>query len=990
MAGSDEQRGAAAASGTLRPGSVDSKAEGPTPVGSSLPIEAGAFSALLQELAAAPYGAEGDWQRELAPGEMVGRFRLLRCIGRGGLGVVHEARDEALHRTVALKAVRTGGRAALRQERLLLEAEAAASLSHPNIVTLFDVGRCDQGPYLVFELLRGESLADRIARGALPPREAAHVAVEVARGLAHAHARGVIHRDLKPLNVFLCADGPVKVLDFGLAHALGHPRPAGGTPAYMAPEQRSGAPEDERADVFALGVILFEMLSGDLPFGADGGQATRRAAPRLAIAESPPLADLVARMLARDPVRRPRDGGEVLAALTAVEQALDPAPGAPSRPVRARRRPRLLLVAAGAAALAAALLWWWPGLVGPPPAVRVALAVADIHNETGEQELDSVSGLLHTALEQSTRIDVLPRTLLLDLLRPDAQEGVVDRIDERLGREAARRSRAQGLLVSRMLRLGDTYVMEVRAVEPASGARRFSFTEQGRGKEGLPGLLERVAERVRLNLGEDPDAVRETSIPLNSVTASLDAWRHYTRGMACFERRSFAGTFDTCLADVHKATAIDPGFALAHLQLSLLHFLQGSPRALQRAALEQALRNPARVPPRDRLRLRGWAAFLEGREVEAKAILREAAEAAPDDKYAWWLAGEIPYHRDEFAEGLPFFRRVHALDPSWLEATQHLVNALGVTGDPEGIRSLARDLDLPEQKPPALTALCYAQLWVEPGRAVATCQRARAAGAGAAADEYLAIALLNQGRRDELAAHLRQMGTGSARPGFAWYMTLWLRGQEGQWPEVERRAAAMGNPDDSWFHSTYAEMIAGSGDRDRTWRAALRILELDRALVSNLAVHLAYLGDLAHAAELAPYLPPASPRVKAYQGVLRWRQGDLDGAVELLRQVAAGAPLSADPAIPPPLYLLGEALADAGRDAEAVEALRRFQAMPMNYPSWYRPRSLYYLARSLDRLGDRAEAREAIGVLLRQWEKASPAQPLLAEARALGTRLGVR
>jgi tetratricopeptide (TPR) repeat protein len=951
-------------------------------------VEPGQLSALLLAIAADPGEPGGDWQRELVPGEQVGRFRLLRRIGRGGFGVVYEARDEALQRSVALKSVRTGGRSALRQERLLLEAEAAARLSHPNIVTLFDVGRCEQGLYLVLELLRGESLADRVARGPLAPLDAVRVAGEVARGVAHAHAHGVIHRDLKPGNVFLCADGPVKVLDFGLAHAFGHPRPAGGTPAYMAPEQRSGAPEDERTDVFALGVILYQMLTGELPFGTDGSRPSRRRARPLEIAQTPALAELAERMLERDPVRRPRDGGEVAAALIGIQHELEGAAPSPSRPVRARRRWRLALASATASlATGVAVHWLWPPAPAPPPpAQRVALA--DVANETGEPELE-LSGLLRTVLEQSTWLDVLPRARLLDALRGRTAEGVA-RIDEGTGMEAARLCGVQALLVTRLLRFGDTYLMEVRAVDPATGERRFSFKEQERGKEGVPGLLDRVGEQVRLRLGEDPAAIRERTMPARAVTTSLGAWRHYASGMACFEERSFAGSFDACLADLRAATAIDPGFALAHLQISLLHFLQGTPRALQKAALEQAQRSPERIPPRDRLRMRGWAAFLDGREVEAKALLRDAAEGAPDDKYAWWLAGDVRYHRDEFAEALPFFRRVHALDPGWLDATQHLVQALGATADLEGIRGLAAELAALGPKPGALAALCYAELWVDPSRAVATCERARAAGAGEIGDQLLAIALLNRGEQDRLAAHLHGMSGRAGPRSFDWYMALWLLCQEGRWPEVLRRSAAAGDPEDSWFHSTLVEMIAGSGDLERGWREALRILELDRALLTNLAVHLAYLGDLRRAAEMASYLPPGSPRVEAYQAVVRWRNGDLTGAVELLRKVAAGAPQSADPAIPPPLYLLGEALAEAGRDAEAVDALRRFLALPVNYPTWFRPRGLYFLGRSLDRLGDREGARQALDTLLRLWVRASPEQPLLAEARALGARLGLR
>ncbi len=207
--------------------------------GGSGTVRPGALSALLQELAAAPpsFTESGDWDAGLRAGAVLGRFELVRELGRGGFGVVWEAKDCELGRRVAFKAVRAGARRYLREERLLREAEAAAQLSHPNIVTLYDVGRSSGGPYLVLELLEGTTLAERLRDGGgLGPREALHVGAEVARGLAHAHGHGVVHRDLKPENVFLCRDGRVKVLDFGLAHAFGHRIQAGGTSGYMAPE----------------------------------------------------------------------------------------------------------------------------------------------------------------------------------------------------------------------------------------------------------------------------------------------------------------------------------------------------------------------------------------------------------------------------------------------------------------------------------------------------------------------------------------------------------------------------------------------------------------------------------------------------------------------------------------------------------------------------------------------------------------------------------
>jgi TolB-like protein len=298
--------------------------------GPSESLKPGALTALLQVLAAAPVPEEAPLVA-LPPGAVVGRFEIVRELGRGAFGVVHEARDRELGRSVALKLVRPGSSAA-GPSALAREAEAVARLSHPNLVTLFEVGHGEHGPYLVFELLRGQTLEERLEEGSLSVKAALRIAVEVARGLAHAHGEGVIHRDLKPSNVFLVERGAVKLLDFGMAHAFGRRRLSGGTPAFMAPEQWVDAPEDERTDVFALGVLLHRMLSGAYPFPEDGGRWASGPAEvaRLDVPGAPELGALVGRMLERAPTRRPRDGAEVLATLERIQATLPASIQAPT------------------------------------------------------------------------------------------------------------------------------------------------------------------------------------------------------------------------------------------------------------------------------------------------------------------------------------------------------------------------------------------------------------------------------------------------------------------------------------------------------------------------------------------------------------------------------------------------------------------------------------------------------------------------------------
>jgi hypothetical protein len=215
----------------------------------------------------------------LAPGTLVGPYRIASLIARGGMGLVYRATDTRLDRQVALKTLlRIGAPDDLGVERFLREARITASLDHPNIVKVFDVGMHDGQPFMVVELLEGETLRQTLDRGALKEPEARRIGIEVARGLVAAAAAGLVHRDLKPENIFLTRAGVTKVLDFGIAklapeaarHRTGASTLTGillGTAGYLAPEQIQGAEADGRSDLFALGSILFEMLTGQRAFG---------------------------------------------------------------------------------------------------------------------------------------------------------------------------------------------------------------------------------------------------------------------------------------------------------------------------------------------------------------------------------------------------------------------------------------------------------------------------------------------------------------------------------------------------------------------------------------------------------------------------------------------------------------------------------------------------------------------------------------------------
>jgi serine/threonine protein kinase len=281
------------------------------------------------------------------PGELgrLGEFRVLRLLGQGGMGVVFAAEDSRLGRQVALKVLRPErARGADSVKRFLREARAMAQLGHENVVSVYRTGEVNGVVYLAMELLHGETLEARIERGPLPLPLVLHIGREAALGLGAAHDGGLIHRDVKPDNIFLqrLGDGPgagcrVKLLDFGLARALQgeqsltHPGTVVGTPAYLAPEQADGQPTDARADLFSLGVVLYRLCTGRLPFQGPTLLATLKAvavsepAPvrRLAPAVPPALAALIERLLRKDPAGRPASARVVVEALAAIERGDD-------------------------------------------------------------------------------------------------------------------------------------------------------------------------------------------------------------------------------------------------------------------------------------------------------------------------------------------------------------------------------------------------------------------------------------------------------------------------------------------------------------------------------------------------------------------------------------------------------------------------------------------------------------------------------------------
>jgi serine/threonine protein kinase len=303
------------------------------------------------------------FETELQPGTHLGPYQILQAVGAGGMGRVYKARDTRLERTVAIKVL-----SAEYSHRLRIEGRAISALNHPNVCALYDIGDQDGAAYLVMEYVEGESLAECLTRGPLPLAAVLRYGAEIASALAAAHAQDIVHRDLKPANIMITASG-AKVLDFGVARIARDDEPVSesvvGTAAYMSPSQLNGSPADTRSDIFALGLVLCEMVTGTRP---------SRESPKALQNVPAALANLIGRCLEQDAARRVQQMSEVQVTLERLRSE-----------ITTRRRTNPRWIAAAVLAMAAAGVLTWRGTTSrprpearraPPPAASPAASAA--------------------------------------------------------------------------------------------------------------------------------------------------------------------------------------------------------------------------------------------------------------------------------------------------------------------------------------------------------------------------------------------------------------------------------------------------------------------------------------------------------------------------------------------------------------------------------------------------------------------------------------
>jgi len=514
------------------------------------------------------------------PGALIaGKYKILDEIGRGGMGVVYKAEDIKLKRSVALKFLPPHLMDSPElKERFLIEAQAAAALNHPNICVIHEVGESEERSYIAMENVEGETLRDKIRKGVLKAEDALAVASQVAAGLGEAHRKGIVHRDVKSANIMVTAKGQAKIMDFGLAKLRGgssltKSQTTLGTVAYMSPEQARGDDLDQRTDLWSLGVVLYEMLTGELPFKGDHDQTVihailhREPKPPSKITAVLPsgLDEIVLQALAKKPDSRYRTMEDLREDLEAVAEGLRPLK---AKPARGRILGINKIYGYAALALLALLAGLNVGGIrdrlfgrGPSPIGFIKLAVLPFSNLTGDPEQEHMSeGLtdemsVHLGRLDPERLRVIGRTSVMRYKKGDTP---VDQIGQELGVDYVLEGSAQ--------RDGDRLHITAKLIQVHDQTQVWAdtFDREMSGVLVLQrDLALQVARALALKLlpAEQIRLASVRAVDPEAYDACLNAafhWKKLTRE-----------GFDTARRYAELALAKDPSYAPAHAALAL-------------------------------------------------------------------------------------------------------------------------------------------------------------------------------------------------------------------------------------------------------------------------------------------------------------------------------------------------------------------------------------------------------------------------------------
>lgn len=639
-------------------------------------------------------------------GTTVSHYNITGKLGTGGMGIVYRADDTSLKRPVALKFLPFDlSYDPEAKERFIVEAQAASSLDHINICNIHEVAETDEGRlYIVMAYYHGENLKEIIRRsGPLSIQTALEYSCQIARGLQYAHEHLIIHRDIKPANVIVTDEGIVKIVDFGLAKLLDTDQSfmtrtgrTMGTYAYMSPEQASGCETDHRTDIWALGVVLYEMLTGVLPFRGDYDAAViysilneEPVPPRdFRPSVSPALEKVVLKALDKDPEERYQQVDEMLGELRALQEKPENAyrnildtveRNSQSRAEELRRVVFAVLVFV---LFIAGFYFLYPMLLSePPPPEPVPIAVISFSNMTGDKNYDylqeAIPNLLITNLEQSRSFTVATWERMNDLLRQMGRNGV-KYIDSQTGFDLCRREGIDLIVIGSFMKAGDLFVTDVKVMDVNTKDIIYSTKSKGTGVASIiNNQIDVLSNNISREIRSTGQSTTEGNVKLRDVTtSSMDAYNYFIRGRTDYEKFYYSDA----LKFLEKSIQEDTTFAAAYLTMSFIYSIY-SEKEKSISALEKAKQYSSKATEREKLSIEAsYARMVEQDSKKQLELLHQLAEKFPKEKRVFYELAANYRENSQPGEAIRYIRKALELDPLYAPAVNELAYEYMLTG----------------------------------------------------------------------------------------------------------------------------------------------------------------------------------------------------------------------------------------------------------------------------------------------------------------------